>query len=95
MSLISSLHTRDPKMNRMPKPGDIVLVGMVDKPDDRGRDSITPKPAIVVMVYEPDVPESALCAVVFPSRGPHPCQRHDVLRYSATPAEDCWSWPSE
>jgi hypothetical protein len=77
----------------MPKPGDIVLVGMVDKPNDRGRDPIVPRPGIVVEVYKPGVPESDLCAVVFPSRGPN-CQRHDVLRHSAELAEDCWSWPS-
>lgn len=76
----------------MPKTGDIVLVGMVDKPNDKGRDPITPKPAIVVEVYEPCASEPNLCVVVFSNHGP-PCRIHSV-RYSPTLAEDCWSWPS-
>lgn len=82
---------------RKPKLGDIVQFGvgqpgLIMGPMGTVAEPVTPYPAIVVHVHDPNDPQSSLDITVFGAKGTNGASSETSTTYSPTLAIGTWSW---
>jgi hypothetical protein len=81
---------------KIPRIGDIVVVGRHKKADASGPRGAIPVPGIVMGVKEANNPETDIKILVFSTKTKHEEEKGTEIRpYSSTVAENFWSWPDQ